>query len=187
MSFDTISIWPSWAYISEDEVDELLSAIATSQGYRYQIPWFAEAIFTVKMLPRSETPQFLLQCAEHPVSADGLNNEQAHDKALLQWWLIQGNTTKEDRKSIIDLLNKWHRTMMVIRPSLRMREIGVRFKKYVDKHGLVDGASAMAASPLIGKMETIFLQVFLCEELWNESQRWISMYRIAEAQSAPIA
>ena len=77
--------------------------------------------------------------------------------------------------------------MMMTRPNLQMREIAVHLKKYVDKHGLVDGAKAMMASPYIGKMEMVFLQPLTTPDLWNESQKYIKLFRTEDATTAPIA
>ena len=60
-------------------------------------------------------------------------------------------------------------------------------KKNVDKHGLVDGAKAMMASPCIGKMEMVFLLPLATPELWNESQKYIKLFRTEDATTAPIA
>ena len=77
--------------------------------------------------------------------------------------------------------------MMMIRPNLQMREIAVHLKKYVDNDGLVDGAKAMMASPYIGKMEIMFLQPVATPEVWNESQKYIKLFRTQDATTAPIA
>ena len=191
MSLDNLYNWPSWAHITEEETDELVRALYKATPHLCHVTWFAKAVFVLKPLPQTETPQLKLIEMGYPVSMSGLNNEQAHEKALVQWWALQGNVTlgrntKED-KHLITLVDKWHRTMMMTRPNLQMREIAVHLKKYVDKHGLVDGAKAMIASPCIGKMEMVFLQPLATPELWNESQKYIKLFGTEDATTAPIA
>ena len=191
MSLDNLYNWPTWAHITEEETDELVRALYKATPHLYHITWFTKAVFLVEPLHQTETPQMKLVEMGYPVSISGLTNEQAHEKALVQWWVLQGNVTlgrntKED-KHLITLVDKWHRTMMMIRPNLQMREIAVHLKKYVDNHGLVDGAKAMMASPYIGKMEIMFLQPVATPEVWNESQKYIKLFRTQDATTAPIA
>ena len=187
MSFDTLNAWPKWAHITEEEAEQLGSALHKAQVLEFRASWFAKAIFGVEPLSPWESPQYKLQELGCPVSIIGLNDEQAHDKALVQWWVLQGTPNDEQREGLIHLVNKWHETMVIVRPRLRMREIGVHLKKYVDEHGLVEGAHAMVATPYIGKMELIYLQLFTCPALWDECQRWIRMFRIEQATTAPLA
>ena len=187
MSFDTINAWPNWAHITEEEVEQLGSALHKAQVLEFRASWFAKAIFGVEPLTPWETPQHKLQEIGCPVSSVGLNDEQARDKALVQWWVLQGTPNDTERERLTHLVDKWHQTMVIVRPTLRMRDIGVHLKKYVDKHGLVEGAHAMFATPYIGKMELIYLQLFTCPSLWAECQHWIQMFRIEQATTAPLA
>ena len=187
MSVDAISAWPTWAHITEEEAEQLDSALHKAQVLEFRVSWYAKAIFRVEPLTPWETPQHKLQELGCPVSVIGLTDEQAHDKALVQWWVLQGTPNKQERERLTHLVDKWHRTMVIVRPNLQMREIGVRLKEHVDRHGLVEGAHAMVATPYIAKMEIIFLQIFTCHELWKECQKWIRLFRIEDGATAPLA
>ena len=96
MSFDTLNAWPKWAHITEEEAEQLGSALHKAQVLEFRASWFAKAIFGVEPLSQWESPQHKLQELGCPVSTIGLNDEQAHDKALAQWWVLQGTPNDKE-------------------------------------------------------------------------------------------